>query len=524
MSRRKSDVDSLSFQCRRPVRGGRRAGLTLVALVVVGWGGGVHAQDVAPARAISFEPSVSASQLLTDNVRLTPAKSHEAITQLSAALRLSSRTGRVQGTLDYALNGYVYARDSGANTAQNTLNAAVRADVIENWLTVDGRATIGQQAVSAFGVQSVDPLLGRKNLARIRSYDIAPAVHGRALGDLEYQARLSRGATRSSEADSQGDATTTSATASLGSARNNRFNWNVGLSRQKVDYVAGRTTDSDTASLTLGYVPSADWRASVNAGRESNNYRTQDKTATSRWGVGAEWTPSASTRVAGQWDHRFFGNGYQLSLDYRLPRSVIRLSSARDISDPLQQASTINLGTAYDLIYAQFASVEPDPVRRDLLVRSYLQSYAIDPARIVSAGFLTNEATLSQRTELSYAMQGVRDTLIISVMSNSSSRLSRLAAGTGDFANSDVVRQRVYTLSLGHKLTPNTGINLDLQDQTTAGSSTSQASTLRAIRLNLSTALGPRSTASLAARHVVFDSTVQPYTENALIATFGLRF
>ncbi|MBK9234560.1 MAG: hypothetical protein IPO19_00255 [Rhodoferax sp.] len=47
---------------------------------------------------------------------------------------------------------------------------------------------------------------------------------------------------------------------------------------------------------------------------------------------------------------------------------------------------------------------------------------------------------------------------------------------------------------------------------------------MRSIGLNLTTSLGQRSTASLAARHVVFDSNTQPYTENALIASFGLRF
>jgi uncharacterized protein (PEP-CTERM system associated) len=47
---------------------------------------------------------------------------------------------------------------------------------------------------------------------------------------------------------------------------------------------------------------------------------------------------------------------------------------------------------------------------------------------------------------------------------------------------------------------------------------------LRSLSVNLTTSFGQRSTASLAARHVVFDSTSQPYTENAVIATFGLRF
>ena len=38
------------------------------------------------------------------------------------------------------------------------------------------------------------------------------------------------------------------------------------------------------------------------------------------------------------------------------------------------------------------------------------------------------------------------------------------------------------------------------------------------------TQLGPRSSLAVTARRVDFDSPTQPYTENAIVATFGHRF
>ena len=55
---------------------------------------------------------------------------------------------------------------------------------------------------------------------------------------------------------------------------------------------------------------------------------------------------------------------------------MLRISSSRDVSDPSAGQPGHRLGTAYDLFYSQFASVEPDPTKRDQLVRSFLATRA----------------------------------------------------------------------------------------------------------------------------------------------------
>lgn len=477
------------------------------------------------AGGITVVPGAQITETVTDNLRLQSAnKVADAVTQLTASLRVNSPSGRVQGNLDYALSGFVYARGNGTSSFQNTLTGQFRADLVDNWLALDGRAQIGQQAVSAFGTQSIDRGLPNANRTEVRSYQVTPSVRGSLGAAVDYQASVSQGATRTDASNERGNVDTTTAALSLSSPRGAVLGWQAGLSRSRTDYATSRATDSETATLGLNYMPTPGLVVHANAGRESNNFSTQAQRANATWGAGADWSPSTNIRVSGQMDHRFFGNGYRLSAEYRLPRSVFRFSSSRDVNDPSAQSSFGALATAYDLFYAQFAGIAPDPVKRDELVRSYLQFYGISPTAQVATGFLPSAATLQRRTELSYALQGVRSNVVLTVSNSVSSRIDSLSAGVDDLSNTNLVRQRSYSFTLGHRLTPVTGLSLDLSRQDNSGDGTGQSNSLRTIRLNLTTSLGPRSTGSLSARHVVFDSTMQPYTENALVATFGLQF
>ena len=477
------------------------------------------------SRALSIESGVSISETLTDNAHLTSTdKSAEAITQLTATLRVRSRSGRVRGSLDYALTGYVYAKDSGSSSTQNALNATVRADLVENWLWIDGGAQISQQAVSAFGTQSLTPGLVSGNRSEVRSLQVSPNLRGTLSGVVNYHASLLYGLTRTDAAGALGNTDTSSGSLSLSSARGGVFGWSATASRQHSNYAASRSTEVDTAQVSLSYLALPELRTTATAGREWTDHTTQQKTGNATWGVGATWSPSARTTLNAQFDHRFFGNGYQLAFEHRFPLSAIRLSSLRNVSNSSSQAPGGAFATAYDLFFSQFASIEPDPVKRDDRVRAFLQANGIIPSTLVAPGFLAGAASLQQLTQLSYSLQGARSTLTASASVSNTRRLDTLATGQDDLSQSDVVRQRSLGLTLGHRLTPVMGVSLDLSRQASSGSTSSQANVLKSIRLGLTTTLGRRSTASLSARHVQFDSTTQPYTENAVVATFGLTF
>jgi uncharacterized protein (PEP-CTERM system associated) len=116
----------------------------------LGW---LAANATAHAQGTTIVPTFSISESITDNSRLSSTdKQAEAITTISPGVRISSQGGRVQGSLDYSLNGLLYARESSRNAVQHALSAGFIAFVVDRNVTVDTRASISQQSVSAFGV------------------------------------------------------------------------------------------------------------------------------------------------------------------------------------------------------------------------------------------------------------------------------------------------------------------------------------------------------------------------------------
>lgn len=503
-----------------------RLGLRPIAAAVLALSAPFVSAQEGGARALSLVPSLTVTESITDNLRLAAAgKSAEAITQLTAALRLSSRSGRVQGNLDYALNGYVYTKDTSASSAQNSLSGNVRIDVVENWLSVTSNAQIGQQTVSAFGTQSSNAGLAGGNTTEVRSWQISPVVHGRLSPTIDYQASATYGIVRTGAAASLGSVDTISAAASVNSDKSEALGWTASLSHRQSDYAASASTELDTAQAALNYRPMHDVLLTASVGRERTNYSPAVKSSTSTWGVSASWIPSTRTKLSANYDHRFFGTGYRLVAEHRFPLSSLRIVSSQDISDASTQPGRSGaLGSAYDYFFGQLAAAEPDPAKRDLMVQDILQKNGFSPGAAVAPGFLASGATVQRRTEVSYILQSLRSTLAFNAALSRSSRDGLLAGGIDDLLASNVIHQRIFGLNFGHRLTPTTGISLDLSRQSTLGATAAQSTTLRTLRLGLTTSLGPRMNASLTARHVVFDSSVQPYTENALIAAFGIRF
>ena len=134
-------------------------GAALVLLAVVAFPGTAWAQGSAGldlASTIKLSARLSVSEVYTSNVNLTSNSRSDLITQVSPGIRITSKGGRVQGSLDYSLTEQLYARNSSGRRSQNALNATGNAELLENWAFVDFGGVVGQQSVSAFGAPTGD--------------------------------------------------------------------------------------------------------------------------------------------------------------------------------------------------------------------------------------------------------------------------------------------------------------------------------------------------------------------------------
>lgn len=500
-----------------------------VALVVgSSWvGAAAQAQETAagPKQLLTVTPRVSVTETLTDNVRLssTGAQS-EQITEVSPGIRVDLQGARVKAYLDYALNQIVYAQSTAPARSQNALSSSGTVEAIDNFAFMDFSASISQQSVSAFGLQSVDNTSINANRAEVSSYRISPYIQGRLGSNANYQARFSRSVTSSNSAVASGVSTTDGSGSVSGASAFKDLGWTADASRQIVDYSNGRSTESERANVGLTYGITPQLTVNARVGREANNYTSLNKEsyATSGWGFG--WRPSEATRLSGSVDQRSFGTAHNLSFEHRTPRTAWSLTDSKDVSTTPVQSGQAVVGSLYDLLFSQFATQQPDPVLRAQLVNAYLQIYGLAPNAAVTTGFLTSAVSLQRRQALSFSLLGVRSTVTFIASQSESSRLDTVSTGVDDFNTSNVVRQQGLSVNLAHRLTPDYSLGVLLSQQNTSGSTSLQESRLRLLSLNVAGKVGKNSSATVGVRRVESDGGVSSYVENAVTGSLNVQF
>lgn len=481
------------------------------------------AQDGGATRSRAIEPSVSLRQIFTDNQGLQTVKQSDAITEAIAGIRLTGSGGRLRGFLDYSLTGSVHSRNKDANELRHSLSTTATAELIDGLAFVDLRSSYTRQAISAFGSQATTPGLTATNQADFASLSISPHVRGRLGTVARYEARLSHEVTGAKGTD-QGDAANSAASLHFdGGGSGSALGWSADASHNVSDFRAGRRTFDTRARVGLSYLLAGELKLGMSAGTERTDLVTLNGASNANYGVQAEWTPSARTTLSASVEKRFFGTGHSLRFAHRTPNTVWTLSDSRDISTNSTQANA-GLGSVYDLLFRQFASVEPDVVKRDVLVRNHLQTNSIDPNAVVVGGFLASAATLQRAQTASLAIVGARNTVTVQLSNSRSERADKAASVLDDLSTVQEVHQRGIALDWAYRLTPQSSINLGGSYRRSDGDLLSQQTTVKAVIASWTGRLGPKSRVSAGARHTVFESSTAPYDESALFAAFRMSF
>ena len=515
--------DSTACRLRRSAR--RSALLPLpLSLAVTGFGlvlgSTAQAQD-GGGRSTSLSASVDTQLSYVVNSRTGGLDGGEFVAEVRPGLQISSRSGRVVGSLNYALGLSHHSRDYDGQSVQHQLNAAFSAEAVPKWMYIDGSATVSKQAVSAFGQQSaVGSTQDNPNRIEVVTASLSPYVRGVFGSAVNYEARFTANATngrRSITADSSGTTGSVSLSSAVGGTA---IGWGLLALAQTSDFRAGRETQSDRYSASLNYTPDADLNFSLRAGQESNDVASVSKTTYTNWGAGVTWRPTPRTRAQLDTDDRYFGRSYRVLLEHRLASSSVQFSSSRDSSNGSDSSGAGQRVTLYQVFFAQFASIQPDPVLRDLLVLDFLRAQNLDPNIVVSGGFLNTAVTVQQRHQLTLSYAGMRMAASVQAFA-SSSRVLDAAAITP--ANQDT-RQWGYLANASYRLTPTASVALTGSRLLTQANATQSGTELKSLSLSLSDQLGRRTSASISVRYSVFNSATDPYREAGITASLSQRF
>jgi uncharacterized protein (PEP-CTERM system associated) len=479
------------------------------------------------ARSFFVTPSVSVGATLTDNVRLSETNPQsELILRFTPAIQIGGQSGRVRGFLGYAGTVSLYARDQESGSFSNSLNAGVNAEVVENWLFVDAFANISQQFISPFGTQSSDPSLINDNSTEVFTFGITPFITGQVAGVVNYRASVTYSVTNSGTSAAPGSQTWGGDLSIDGSTRFPKLGWGITSTYREYNFSNSdeATTDLFTVA-SLNYAVTPYLRVSARANSETSNLVNQEKRTSTGWGAGLYWSPSPRTNLSMTKDQRFYGSSWDYSFDYRTPQTVWRLSSSQGLSTGGYNAGRGNPGSPFDLLFAQFARVEPDPALRSQLVNDYMQRNGIDPNGSLNRGYLPTEITEERRQNASVAYVGLRSTLTFSVYQTyARSLVSAVLAPDDDFADGNIIRWRGFGVGWSHRLTPLSSINLRVDQSRTSQSLSENETKLWTVEGGWSAQLAPRVNASVRARRTVFSSATSPYNESALLGDLTMTF
>lgn len=475
-------------------------------------------------RAISILPYATTAATYSDNVLLSNTdRRSDLMVAVTAGLRIAGEGGRVKGYLNYGLTGQAYADGAKASTFQNSLNTFGSVEAIDNLAFIDFNGSISRQAVSAFGVQT-DGAIPNANQSEVATFRLSPYLRGQLGGSANYEARYAWTTTRTGT-DAASDAKVGDALVKLnGRVPSGVLAWSVEASWQSVDFTTGRSTESDRLTGTLSYPISNQLVISATGGRDSNNYTNAGTESHSVLGAGINWSPAPTTTLSANASNQSFGHGHSISFEHRTPRTVWRVTDSNGVSTAPGQLISTTVGSVYDLYFSQFASTEPDPIKRAVLVNTFLQTNGLNPNAPVIAGYLTSAVSLLRRQDASFALLGVRDTLTFLASRSNSRRLDTVTGAADDLVSSSVIVQQGFSVSYAQRLTPQAALNVIASHQRTAGSSTQAQTSLRTLGLNLTSSVSRQSTATFGARRSVFDSPTVPYTESAITGSLTVQF
>lgn len=496
----------------------------MALMAAVGW---VPAARGQSGTGLVITPNVSVTETVTNNVDLSPTDPRsDAITQVTVGVSVGSRSGQLRGFLNYGLTGNFYARDYGRNgvSNQNTLNANFDTEVVDGRVFVGVNASIGQTATSAFGAQPGLSGLPSTNTTEYRTLSITPRFTGPLGPAVNYTAGLTYTIGNASSTR-EGDSTSTGAFVRLGPSSPGVVGWAVDYTGTQSSYAAGRDSVDNRLIGTLSRkIDALDLLVNVSAGAEGTDLASFEKQQYWNYGIGATWAPSPRTKLVAQLDERFFGRAHVLRFEHRTALTTWTISDTRSLNSSGNGISTVGPGTTFDLYYAQFAAIEPDPAKRTDLVNSYLKANGLSSTTGADTGFLRSGETVVRVQNASVAYRGRRGAAVLVISRSVNVPIEDGTLPSEDFLNTSRIVSDNVSLNLSHRLTPTSSANLTFSYQQSHGDQPQQYSNQREIRLQYVAGLTARSNVTAGARRALYTTYQTPYNESAVFATYGHRF
>lgn len=295
-----------------------------------------------PAAALDwqFTPTLGASAILTDNA-------HQSATNKQSSLILTATPGfslqymgsrRVQAAMIYGLTGVTRTGEGQSDSIFSSLNANGKAELVDNFLFIDGSAVVSQQLISLLG-SPADATINDSNNAATLSYAISPYIkeHFGNVADAELRYSATGSVFENNVAN---DIYSNTLSGRLDSGRelNNLF-WGLNFSLRSANTLGGQDTQFNHYGSTLGYKLTRHLQVFGTLGYDSNDYTATPGTEISgrAWTLGMGWAPNRRADIKASFGESYFGRTYSFDFNYRSAHSVWTAKYSDGASDISQQ-------------------------------------------------------------------------------------------------------------------------------------------------------------------------------------------
>jgi uncharacterized protein (PEP-CTERM system associated) len=304
---------------------------------------------VAHALDWRLERTLGASATYTDNANQSENDPEGAvILQATPGVTLRSEgSRRVQAILHYGLTGVMRFGEDESTDLLHNLNALGNAELVEDFLFIDGSARVSQELISLEGPLT-EAAISDQNRATVGTYSVSPYIKKRLGTFANAEARYTTSGAIF-ENDVAANASVNEYIAALTSgSRYTDLSWGLNYSYRETRNRDFADSIFERASATLGYALTRKFRIFGTVGDEWNDYLSATETDGSFWSAGVGWSPSRRTSLEASMGRRYFGNTYDVSARHRTRASNWNVSYARGLDDISQFLATS--GTVYDYL------------------------------------------------------------------------------------------------------------------------------------------------------------------------------
>jgi len=287
-----------------------------------------------------FEPYVGGSAIYTDNQNSSENDPQDAlILTLTPGFSLRSEgSRRLRAGMNYSVTGVARFGDDLDNDAYQNLRALGNAELMEDFLFIDGTASISQQLISLSGSQA-DASVNSSNRTTTSTYTISPYVTQRFGNFAEGLARFTQsGALFDDNAFDNINSSIFNASLSSGT-RFNDLSWGLNYFWRNAVVQNSEDARFESYGASLGYALTPRFRLLGTAGYDNNDYTSVPGSEISgtSWTTGFDWAPNVRTNLGASAGESYFGRTYGLDFNYRTRNAVWTANYDDGVSDISQQ-------------------------------------------------------------------------------------------------------------------------------------------------------------------------------------------